>query len=623
MFDSFLLLTPALSDDVVTRYFKYYLEKCTSDLKRNIDFARYRGRFSDFDEQRLSLLPVIYESFLKRGIRRKFPMDQIDPNWDSQTVELVLRLYDIEANKVLSRQKRDEIHSNYASLTGETLNSEEHIAQLRGAQIRASLQAVTEFLDHDSYVAQSANTDSTPVAQPVPAPEAQTALAEDKNALPPVTGPAASPSVIVIPDPVQPATQATKTSSKTSKAICKTMKSLEVHFEAAKEDALSATPDTWSDDIAHIFHRTVVENDMSKDVAKAREADIRRFMFITSITNITEIKQAHLTHWADSLQKFPKSFMRSDKDAHRTIEEVYLNARHVAPDERGLSSSTTRRHVKSMELLIARARAEGVPLPALETKGLKPKKKSSLNKHKSRAVFRVEEARQLFTHTLWTGARSEGRRHDAGTTIVKDGKYWIPLILAYTGARRAEIAGMLASDVQIIDDIPTFVIQANVYRGIKGEAADCHEDDRLTRLVPIHSHLIELGIMEYAASITKKGHSLLFPDVVPVPRKGSKRATTEDLALSVEKFGERFDDTWRKSMTIALKGNRRKLCIHSLRHYVNHTLLHCRDVHDVTRTDLVGHIDSNGNESINTSTYRDETPLHVKRDAIEKLPRLM
>ncbi len=620
MFDAFLLFKPALPETTVRQYFQFYLAKCTSDLNRQVDFARMWGRFSDHNERSLTLLPIIYKSFLERGIRSKFPMDQIDPKWDEQTLETVLHLYEVEANKALSKERRHHLCSIYSSLTGNTLNDEEHIAQLRAAHFRARLEALkTVQVDSLPNVSHPENSDETPPIQRAVAPEPAT----HEETPPPVTTLQEKPSAQVEPAPAAVTTQLDQPSREASKEICKTMKSLEIHFSASKEDALNATPDTWSDDIAHLFHRTAVENDMTKDVAKAREADVRRFMFITGITNITEIKQAHLTHWADSLQKFPKSFMRSDKDAHRTIDEVYLNARHVAPNERGLSSSTTRRHVKSMELLIARARAEGVPLPALETKGLKPKKKSSRNKHKARAVFRVEEARQLFTHTLWTGARSEGRRHDAGTTIVKDGKYWIPLILAYTGARRAEIAGMLASDVQIIDDIPTFVIQANVYRGIKGEAADCHEDDRLTRLVPIHSHLIELGIMEYAASITKKGHSLLFPDVVPVPRKGSKRATTEDLALSVEKFGERFDDTWRKSMTIALKGNRRKLCIHSLRHYVNHTLLHCHDVHDVTRTDLVGHIDSNGNESINTSTYRDETPLRVKRDAIEKLPRLM
>ncbi|WP_297755303.1 hypothetical protein [uncultured Shimia sp.] len=623
MFDSFVLLTPALPDKIVSRYFEHYLKKCVSDLNRQINFARMKGRFSADNERSLSVLPIIYESFLEQGIRKKLPVEKIDPKWDEETLETALHLYEAESRKALSKQTQDDLLSTYSSLTGETLNDEEHIAQLRAERFRARLRALQSVqaghLPDTEQTRHMEPNEETPVALQTPSPE----CASDDKAPPPEIEPQETPAGTVISSPEQPSPQAARSSQSTSKSTCKTMKRLEEYFYDARDNALTATPDTWSDDIAHIFWRTSVENNMSKDVVKQRGSDIRRFMFITGISKVTEIKQAHLTHWSDSLQKFPKNFLRSAKDLHRTIDEVYLNAKHLPPNERGLDSSTVRRHVKSMELLIARARAEGNPLPELETSGLKPKKKSSRNKHKSRAVFRADEARQLFSHPIWTGARSAGRRHEAGTTLVQDGKYWIPLILAYTGARRAEIAGMLATDVQIIDDIPTFVIQSNVYRGIKGESADCDEADKLTRMVPIHSQLIDLGIMEYAESTAHKGHTLLFPDVVPAPRKGSKRSPTEDLALSVEKFGERFDDAWRKAMTIALKGNRRKLCIHSLRHYVNHTLLHCGDVLDVTRTDLVGHIHSEGDESINTSTYRDETPLHVKRDAIEKLPRLM
>lgn len=48
-----------------------------------------------------------------------------------------------------------------------------------------------------------------------------------------------------------------------------------------------------------------------------------------------------------------------------------------------------------------------------------------------------------------------------------------------------------------------------------------------------------------------------------------------------------------------------------------------RQLHDVTCIDMLGHVQDDDEEGINTSTYRDETPLDIKRAAIEMLPRLM
>ncbi len=201
-------------------------------------------------------------------------------------------------------------------------------------------------------------------------------------------------------------------------------------------------------------------------------------------------------------------------------------------------------------------------------------------------------------------------------------RYWIPLILAYTGARRAEIAGLKASDIQDIEGHPCIVIQANEYRSIKGEEpGETDERYKKTRIVPLHPHLIELDLCKHAAEMTGRGEKLLFPDVVPKPRKESRRAAASDSALMVDKFGEFIDYMWRKSLEAALDGNPRKLCMHSMRHHVNDFFLFSSDVLEAVRYDLVGHVKSE-NEQTNTSVYRGESPLDLKMAAIKKLPRL-
>lgn len=601
MFDSFIFLAPALPDALVARYFENCLSRCLCELRRQTRLARMIGRFGVDEELRQALLPVIYESFLQDGFRNDLPMARIDPEWSPETLSAAMDLYGVEVRKIRSPQTSAQLQNDLGAISDIAVTSAEHLAQLREAHIKARLNALRQSAKVLSADLIGLNNTSE---LPIEATGAATSDAPSHDA--------------------PPAEIARRPASKIHTGEAWTMATLEAQFDAIRKPAQNAAQGSWTGDIPSIFWRAAHFNSMTDKVMKQRGSDIRRFMLITGLTDVAEITQAHLTHWSDRLQSFPKTFLRSEKDAHRNLQEILLGANTLPPSERGLSAGTMRRHVKSIEILLERARAEGVPLQLLDPTKIKPKKPSSRRKHLARAVFKLDEVRTLFRHTIWTGSKSNGRRHDAGDLIIKDGKYWIPPILAYTGARRSEIAGMLAEDVRVIDGIPAFVIQSNCYRGIKGEPKDAKEEERLTRIVPMHSQLIDLGFLDYAEAARAQGrHPLLFPDVVPKPRKGSPRSTANDLALLVDKFGESFDDAWQKAFRIMLEGNPRNLCIHSLRHYVNHTLLHAQGVEAVTRIDILGHVGSDQKENTNTSTYRDETPLEIKRAAIERLPRLL
>lgn len=65
-------------------------------------------------------------------------------------------------------------------------------------------------------------------------------------------------------------------------------------------------------------------------------------------------------------------------------------------------------------------------------------------------------------------------------------KKWIPLLLAYTGTRRAEIAKLKRSDVRLDDDSQRYYIMID---DTKTEAG--------TRQVPLSLHLLDLGFMDY------------------------------------------------------------------------------------------------------------------------------
>ncbi|MFX2702125.1 tyrosine-type recombinase/integrase [Enterobacter hormaechei] len=79
-------------------------------------------------------------------------------------------------------------------------------------------------------------------------------------------------------------------------------------------------------------------------------------------------------------------------------------------------------------------------------------------------------------------------------------KKWIPLLLAYTGARRSEIAKLKRSDVRLDDDSQRYYIMID---DTKTEAG--------TRQVPLSLSLIEHGFLEYAAGFS--ADDSIFPEI--------------------------------------------------------------------------------------------------------------
>lgn len=79
--------------------------------------------------------------------------------------------------------------------------------------------------------------------------------------------------------------------------------------------------------------------------------------------------------------------------------------------------------------------------------------------------------------------------------------YWLPLMLYYTGARAEELAQLYVDDVVLDDEIPHILIT--------GERDDQSTKTGKRRRVPIHSHLLELGLADYVRSVARDGR--LFP----------------------------------------------------------------------------------------------------------------
>ncbi|QTF91670.1 site-specific integrase [Halomonas sp. BM-2019] len=122
-------------------------------------------------------------------------------------------------------------------------------------------------------------------------------------------------------------------------------------------------------------------------------------------------------------------------------------------------------------------------LPANPLTGLKPKRTSGSGKRKT---WTRDELAQ------WFG--SETHRHAGGW------QYWLPLLGIYTGARLEEMAALAPDDIRHHQGIDYIDIHGRDGRHIKNAGS--------WRLVPIHSRLVELGLLDYM--VARAGQERLF-----------------------------------------------------------------------------------------------------------------
>lgn len=214
-------------------------------------------------------------------------------------------------------------------------------------------------------------------------------------------------------------------------------------------------------------------------------------------------------------------------------------------------------------------------------------------KKRSYEAFTDSDIKAAFTHPDFLDQRTKNPP-----------RFWLPLILLYSGARRSEIDQLTLADIKQDEGIWYMDLKFEEDRGrrLKNEAS--------IRRVPIHSHLLELGLRNYITERRRDAHEredsdglMLFPK--PPKKKNSKGRET---------VGDAVGKYWARLLKEAgIKGHK---TLHSLRHTVV-TRLAAAGVPEDLRQVLVGHAGHN----VHTRTYlhRDQIPLNLLKEHLERL----
>ncbi|GFO58751.1 hypothetical protein GMST_10760 [Geomonas silvestris] len=192
--------------------------------------------------------------------------------------------------------------------------------------------------------------------------------------------------------------------------------------------------------------------------------------------------------------------------------------------------------------------------------GLKIKEKVA--DHEKRDPFSATDLKALFSSPEYLTGKASHPYH-----------YWLPLLGLFTGARIDELCQLHLEDFYQVDGLWVISINSNGDKKLKNLAS--------ARIIPLHTRLMALGLVDYISCLKKKGYARLFPEL-----KKRRDGYSQDASKWFLRFRVRCGVTGKNKP------------FHSFRH----TVIDCLKQKNVPKeiiAAIVGHRD----ESITTNTY--------------------
>lgn len=307
----------------------------------------------------------------------------------------------------------------------------------------------------------------------------------------------------------------------------------------------------------------VVRGEWRQQMANQASATYRLFTTICGDRPIADYRRPDAATFRKTLERMPYDYGKAALYRGLNAFEIIAKYEALSSEDKSepLTQKTIKRHFSAASKLWSDALAGGEVSENIFTGFTFESVKRAVEQ---RADWSAEELQTLFASPIWTGCESERERDVKGDLIIRDEKFWVPLIGLYTGMRLEEICQLRTDDVRDQEGIYYFDVNDRPPRQLKNKNA--------VRKVPIHSELIRLGLLEYAHGFGKHSYQL-FPKLKP--------------GGADKKLGHAFSK-WFTRYRRQIGLYRKWLDFHSLRHTLT-TCVHQADVKDMVIGHLIGH----------------------------------
>jgi integrase len=268
------------------------------------------------------------------------------------------------------------------------------------------------------------------------------------------------------------------------------------------------------DSIMALFGKYETENPngIRPETLKQNRRDVQHFAdFVGPAVRAGKIEKRHVRDWKELLAAYPVKASETKAFAGLSLAETVAANKALPSPKPTLTRPTIRRYLSSLggfcRWLVANDYLDVNPVA-----DLLPKKTGPVNK---RSTFADDQLVTLIRAPLFQQARGNDWRDldHAGKVAVRDHRYWIPLVMLYSGARPAEIAQLHVDDVRQQHGIWTMHITT------EGEGGKRTNNRGSMRVVPIHSALIALGFVKHVQAMARRGERQVFPEI-DIPETG-------------------------------------------------------------------------------------------------------
>lgn len=287
----------------------------------------------------------------------------------------------------------------------------------------------------------------------------------------------------------------------------------------------------------------------------------------------------------DTLERMPASYGKASVFRGMSPQQILTHDATRDQPEKRLTARTVKRHLTALSTLWTDAIARGDAKDNIFSGFKFPRQPLA---QEQRQMWDQRDLARLFATPVWSGCQSPHRRAAPGPIVIRDEKFWLPLIAVFSGLRQEEICQLHISDIKREQGIWHFDINDESPRKLKNRTA--------VRLVPVHSELLRIGFLDHVEEQRRNKQARVFPEFKPGGADGR-------LGHGFTKWFSRY----RKETGIYRPG----LDFHSFRHSAT-TLMHRAGIMDSVIDRLTGHVTPG-----ETSRYTKGSDLNQLKDAIE------
>lgn len=342
---------------------------------------------------------------------------------------------------------------------------------------------------------------------------------------------------------------------------------------------------------------------------------LQRVLEHLGVQFLSQLRQWHASRFRQLLDEMYEHWGKGLRPGqpYPTVAQLHAQAAKCreAGKSIGLDTTTIRRHMTTLGQILGFLRGSGYVVPDLDLQPLTPPKKQVdeedeyISADDEGTKLSPNEAVAFTRLPLYTGCAGPSRAEliQQGPFVFQCGLYWVPLILVYSGARRSEIAALDVGDIRVKNGIP----YVSIHRITEGKRGRGLKNTASKRLVPLHSELIRLGLLQYVEEIKRLGHEKLFPDLINPKNR-------------VDDMGDNLYGVLKELIEAHDQDNPddrldRPRFVHELRHAFNNAIKQA-GIHLEHRSELLGQVVP----GVNAKIYSDPSRLPQKREWVEKFP---